>query len=460
MTSHNSPNLSNHETEDQIQPVSEENPSFGEKEKLNLAIMESSTASVEVISNKLPIYYTDFIGINPNLIGTAHLLFAIVNAINDPILGYIIDKTSHKNGKSKYTRILRLGIPLTIIAIFSMLVGQPGWPSWLLFITLFVGFSLRDTSYALQGISAASIVIQNEDEDAGRGHYVGLRLTLKSIFGVAGFLIPGFFLAGNKDNLLPPLLMFLGFGVVGLIVYIIPALKVNPPIREAVKTENKSNFFQTLIRMLKMKSYRSYIILAFSLTGIAMNQELFMLYFADDILELNGTMTVVVSGLVLPLVIGTSLASKKLIRKFGVRKLLLISTVTIIVTNFIVILQISDVLSVACLLLSVTAGNFWFLIKFPITGIIIDEYATTYGERNEGTFFGVDSIFNAPAVSVVIAIFMAFLERIGYMGTADSQTPQVKEDLMLTMTLISIIACSIALLIIVFIFPVGKKKKL
>jgi len=460
MASRKSPNLSTNETEDQIQPVFEEEHPFGMKEKINLAVMESSTASIEVISNKLPIYYTDFIGMSPALVGQAHLLFAIVNAINDPILGYFIDKTSHKNGKSKYIRLLRMVFPLTIIAIVAMLIGQKGWPSWLLFLTLFMGFSLRDSAYALQGISAASIVIQNEDQDAGRGHYVGIRLTFKSIFGVAGFLIPAYFLTGNKDSTLAPLLMFIGFGVVGLIVYIIPAWKVNPPIKETIEIEKKSNFFQTFLRMIKMKSYLTYIVLAFFLTGIAMNQELFMLYFADDVLELSSFMAVVVTALVLPLIIGTSLASKKLINKFGVRKLLIGSTVTIITTNIIVMLQISDILSIACLLLSITAGNFWFLIKFPITGTIIDEYVSIYGERNEGTFFGVDSVFNAPAVSVFLAIFLQIIDKIGYIGTAESQTPQVKEGLLMTMTLMSIIACSIALFIILFIFPVGKKKKL
>lgn len=461
MSNNNSSNLS----PDEIK-LEEDKPTFGKKEKINLAIMESSTASIEVISQKLPIYYTDFIGMSPSLIGTAHLLFAIVNAINDPILGYFIDKTKNKNGISKYTRILRMVIPLTIIAIVAMLIGQPGWPGWILFIVLFLGFSLRDTAYALQGISAASIIIQNEKQDAGRGQYVGIRLTLKSIFGVAGFLIPAYFLVGDKDSTLAPLLMFLGFGLVGLIVYIIPALRVNPPIHESIRTENesigiekKSNMFQMFKRMIKMKSYLSYIILAFFLTGVAMNQELFMLYFADDIIELSGFMSVLVSGLVLPLIIGTSLGSKYLINKFGIRKLLITSAVTIIVTNFIVLLQISDVISVVCLLLSITAGNFWFLIKFPITGTIIEEYAAIYGERNEGTFFGIDSIFNAPAVSVFLAIFLNIIEKIGYEGTLEFQTPQVKQGLLMTMTLISIIACSIALFIIIFFFPLGKKEK-
>jgi len=69
MSSRNSPNLSTNETEDQIQPVFEEEHPFGMKEKINLAVMESSTASIEVISNKLPIYYTDFIGMSPTLVG-------------------------------------------------------------------------------------------------------------------------------------------------------------------------------------------------------------------------------------------------------------------------------------------------------------------------------------------------------------------------------------------------------
>ncbi|MHA1112311.1 MAG: MFS transporter [Promethearchaeota archaeon] len=439
--------------------VLEEEPRFGKKEKLNMAIMESSTASIEVISSKLPIYYTDFIGMSSKLFGRAHLLFAIVNAINDPILGYFMDRAPHKNGVSKYRKFIKATIPVAILAIIIMLMGQPSWPTWILFILVFLGLSLRDTAYAMQGISASSIIIQNEKSDSGRGAYVGLRLTLKAIFAVAGFLIPSYFLTGSKDSTIPPLLMFLGFGIVGIVLFIIPARKVNPPIKVDFELERKSSMGKVLLRMLKMKSYVTYIIIAFLISGIALNQELFMLYFADDVMELSGTMTVIVSALVIPLIIGANFSSRYLIKKFGVRKLLIVTTVTLIVTNVTVLLQINNVLSIACLLISVTAGNYWLLIKFPITGIIIDEYASKFGERNEGTFLGVDSIFHAPAISVFLAIFLAIIDKIGYIGTADFQPPVVKQGMLLTMTLMTIIACTIALIVILFLFPIGKKKK-
>ena len=71
---------------------------FSSSKRLQMATMESSTAAMIVVGNKLEKYYTDFIGMRPGLFGTAHLLYAFVNSINDPLLGYFIDHSSNKHG--------------------------------------------------------------------------------------------------------------------------------------------------------------------------------------------------------------------------------------------------------------------------------------------------------------------------------------------------------------------------
>ena len=46
-------------------------------------------------------YYTDFILFPALWFGIVQLLFAIVNAINDPIIGYYSDRTTPVEGKGK-----------------------------------------------------------------------------------------------------------------------------------------------------------------------------------------------------------------------------------------------------------------------------------------------------------------------------------------------------------------------
>ncbi|MHA1672645.1 MAG: MFS transporter [Promethearchaeota archaeon] len=425
--------------------------------RVRLATIESGTEGMATIRNKIAIYYTSFIGLRPSVYGSAMLLYAFVNSVNDPLVGYGIDKSSHCKGVSKYKRFLLLAIPLYILGMGLLLFGQPAWKEWVLFISIFLGLSIYDTGYAITTISASSVIIQTVDADEDRGFYVGMRLSLKVIFGVAGFLLPTLFLTGNATRE-QALWMFIGFGVVGLLVYTLPLLTLNIPISQPKLEVQRSQLWMVMKRMLTMKSYLIYIVFAFLINGVALNQEIFLLYYADDVLEVSGTTLIVLSALSIPFLLLTNLSSKFLIQKVGLRKLSITTTIVLIASNFLTLLELSMPTSIAGLFLAVVAGNFWNVLKFPILGVSINHYEAKYGEKNEGTFLGVDAIFNSPAVSVVFFIFTVLIEQGGYIsGLEGSQSFEAKNAVHLAITLISITCASIAL-IFVLMFPFQKKR--
>jgi Na+/melibiose symporter-like transporter len=428
--------------------------------RVRLATIESGVEGMATIKNKIAIYYTSFIGLAPRIFGSAHLLYAIVNSINDPLIGFGIDKSSHRKRGSKYRRFLLLAIPLYIMGMVLLLAGQPTWKEWVLFLCIFLGLSLFDTGYATTTISASSVIIQTTDTDKDRGFYVGLRLSLKVIFGVAGFLLPSFFLTGNSTRE-QALWMFIGFGVLGLVVYTLPLLTLKLPISQPKDEVQKSQLWKVMKRMLTTKSYLFYIVFAFLLNGVAMNQEIFLLYYADDVMEVSGTILVLLSALIIPFLLLTNLLSKFLIQKVGLRKLLIITTLVLIASNFLTLLGLSIPTSIAGLFMAVIAGNFWNVLKFPILGVSIDHYVSKYGEANEGTFLGVDAIFNSPAVSVVFFVFTLLIEQGGYIAGAEGgQSPAAKNAVHLAITLISIICSTVALIfVLLFPFPKSDKKK-
>ncbi|MFW9939139.1 MAG: MFS transporter, partial [Candidatus Thorarchaeota archaeon] len=57
-------------------------------------------------------YYTDFILFPALSYGIVQLLFAIINAINDPIIGFYSDRTIPVEGKGKRKRWLIRSLPL------------------------------------------------------------------------------------------------------------------------------------------------------------------------------------------------------------------------------------------------------------------------------------------------------------------------------------------------------------
>ncbi len=67
----------------------------------------------------LTVYYTSVAGISPLAVGTLFLIARIWDAVNDPILGVIVDKANFKSGKFiPWVRTAVLFLPISFIALF------------------------------------------------------------------------------------------------------------------------------------------------------------------------------------------------------------------------------------------------------------------------------------------------------------------------------------------------------
>ncbi|MCG3223171.1 MAG: MFS transporter, partial [Candidatus Heimdallarchaeota archaeon] len=89
-------------------------------------------------------FYVDIIHMNPINYGTVMIIFAIWNAINDPIFGYMSDKRRmDKRGKRSF--FIRLSIPLYFVGFLMFWLVTPGWSQVSLFIFLLVSLFIFDT---------------------------------------------------------------------------------------------------------------------------------------------------------------------------------------------------------------------------------------------------------------------------------------------------------------------------
>ncbi len=93
--------------------------------KIYYSFLVTAATIMVTIGNNLTKYYTKFIGVPASLLGYTQLAFAIVNSVNDPLLGYLIDRTPGSKGVHKFTWYIFLSIPFFIIGMVFQLLGQP-----------------------------------------------------------------------------------------------------------------------------------------------------------------------------------------------------------------------------------------------------------------------------------------------------------------------------------------------
>ncbi len=158
--------------------IAQEKIKFLEKLSYFFATM-SSGPILTLMGSFLMIFYTDVIKLNPIAVGTLFLISRIVDALNDPITGYFIDRMPRtKTGKYRY--LLMIGGLIASINFALMWFG-PAWSPVGKLAIAYVSYLLIGVTYDIFDIAKNSLLpamTANPKE----------RISLGSIGAVGGIL--------------------------------------------------------------------------------------------------------------------------------------------------------------------------------------------------------------------------------------------------------------------------------
>ena len=96
------------------------------KSRIWVSIADASCAMLNtfVVSIGLTYYFTSFRGLDASLAATVWLLFGIWNAVNDPLFGFISDRTKNKLGRR--IPYIRFGAPIIGLAFILCWINFGG----------------------------------------------------------------------------------------------------------------------------------------------------------------------------------------------------------------------------------------------------------------------------------------------------------------------------------------------
>ena len=119
----------------------------------NLTDMKSSRENVGCnfswmfVSNFLMIFYTDVFGISMAAVSALMLFSRFWDAINDPIVGGLTDKTKSRWGR--YRPWLLVAAPITAILLVMTFWARPDWPQNGKIIYMVITYCLLVLGYTL-----------------------------------------------------------------------------------------------------------------------------------------------------------------------------------------------------------------------------------------------------------------------------------------------------------------------
>ncbi len=367
----------------------------------------------------LPIFYQDYLGLTARWIGLASLIYAIWNALNDPLFGYLTDNTRSKRGRRipfmRYTAPF-LALTFALVWLAPRGAGQPILFAWMLGTML-----LYDTCYTMIGLVYSALLPEVTESDADR---TGLQISasLLGLLGtLLGFVIPDLFRpkAGADLSFLPLQVSMIVVGLVSAILVVLTTLKVKErpefhlgdqplPLGQAIRFTFTSRSFL----VLAVANFMSILV------GSLVMSVLF--YLADYVMQMSSM--ILLAALFIPLVIGVPL-TQPLRARLGVvgaqQCLLVIAGVGLVLLAF-----VPKPLVLVCLAIAGFGLSGPQTLTNVLFAQVADEDELRSGVRREGAFFGVNALITKPAQSVALALVPFILEATHFV-TRDANGGQI-----------------------------------
>jgi len=387
--------------------------SFGYKFFWGVAALGTSLIS-GTYGGLLTIFYQDYLGLSASWIGIAATIYAVWNALNDPIFGYITDSTRSKRGRRiPYMRYTAPFLALTFVLVWFAppQAGQQALFWWMLITML-----LYDTCYTIIGLVYSALLPEVTESDAQRN---GLQIS-SSLFGMLGtllgFIIPDLVRPKTGESSLVPLYIAMVIvGVVSMALILITTFKVKER-REFAIVDEPVPLWDAIKFTFTSKSFL--ILVAENFMAILMSSLLLgsIYYLADYVLQLPAMQLLVF--LFIPLIIGIPLTN--LVRKWlgvvGAQQfLLVVAGVGLVAVAF-----VPDALIPACIALAGLGLAGPQTMTNILFAQVADEDELRSGARREGAFFGVNALITKPAQSIAIWITPFILERTNFVTRASN----------------------------------------
>ncbi len=405
------------------------------KELLAISLMTITGNLIFFVFGRIQLFYTEIIGLSMATFVVVSTIYMIWNMINDPLEGYLTDRSSakftRKYGKrAPFVFIGHLGFSLTIVLPFIVFGDVESNPTGVA-VWLCIAMCLFDSFASLMSINSPGLMadkFRDPDQRKQAGLIVIIYAIVGMIFGVIAFpmIVDGFTpTVGAKGAWL------IAAGVMGVLSLILTFLMI-PGLREDEELKNArakldeeqkpENFFVILWKCVKEKDFIIFLISIF-LYGISTSLiitalDYWIIYGLG--LDLSATMIPMIAFMIAaPLMapiwywLSKKIGSKKVnilgYITFGLSTLLFLFVTDM--TGTIIVMAICGVTS------SAIGTN-----QNVINSNIMDHLAISFKTRSEGSISGVITLFTRLQLAVLPLIFFIVQGTTGWVPEAETQT--------------------------------------
>ena len=381
------------------------------------------------------LFYTDVVGITAGAVGTMFLIARIFDAVNDPIMGIIVDKTNLEGGKFiPWIKLVIFLMPLTTVILFIK-VGGGGINS---LIYAYITYLIWGIIYTISDVpifALATVMTHNSNE----------RMTLISIgrigAGLGSVIISLFFMT---------LLSKIAWTGTVLLLATLALLSMLP-----LRYLGRERYVYQQKEVLSLKKIFSFVLNnkyllifygAIIMASLTNTSTVSINYFAIYNLGNESYISTLTIANMIPMLL-VPFVLPPLIKRYGKKKIFIMAFIVAILSSL--VFYLIGYSNIVWVHLFTTIKGIAQVPTFMIGLFTVDciEYGTyTTNERAEGISFSLQTFTAKLSAAVAGAISGFVLERVGYEAGV-IQTPQTLNGIWNMYVLYPIFGAVIAIII-------------
>ena len=408
---------------------------FGMRDCLAYAAGDFGCNMSFALKGTMAIFWTQFMGLD--LIYSALLIAVQVwDAINDPLIGSIVDADKRKYKRNKFLQYIWVGSLGLIVGGACCFLPFPNAPTAAKCIIFIAGYVVWDAFYTVANVPYGSLLSLISAEPGDRAALSAWRSVGSLVGNMVPMVILPFIIYDDNNNLVGEKVFIaaLVMGLLGFLCfqYMIKNTEIRVDTEVALSEEQpKFNVFEAMGNFCKnrpaigatLAACGMFIGMQGAATAVVV---LFQSYFKN--IDASG---IVSAFAMIPIIFFTPLA-RKMVTKFGKKELAVVGSIcSLIACVAMLVLPITPdnkgmLVYVVCQLVNSLGMGIYSTVSWGMMGDAIDYNEWKTGKREEGTVYALHSFFRKLAQGCGPALALAVMVALGYVGANEgNQTAEV-----------------------------------
>ncbi|MDD6144122.1 MAG: MFS transporter [bacterium] len=386
------------------------------------------------LKGTMAIFWTQFMGMDL----WYSLLLVIVqvwDAINDPLIGSMIDADKHEYKRNKFLQYIWVGSIGLIVGGACCFLPFPNAPVWAKFIIFIAGYVVWDAFYTVANVPYGSLLGLISSDPGDRASLSAFRSVGSLVGNMAPMVILPMIIYDSNNQLVGQRVFFaaLLMGFLGFLCFQFMISKTVIRVETNVTLNEEAPKFNVIQAMSNFLKNRPAVGATLAAMGMFLGQQgaatavtvMFQSYFKNA--QISGLVSMFA---MIPILLFTPLA-RKMVNKFGKKELATAGAIcSVIACALMLILPITPDgkgmgIYVVCQLINSLGLGIYSTVSWAMMGDAIDYNEWKTGNREEGTVYALHSFFRKLAQGFGPALALVVMVSLGYVGELGAnQTPE------------------------------------